>query len=103
MLTPLAAAKAADVDVATITTWINGGRVIALPTSRGGHRLPCWQFVPAIWDALPPLSKSLGSGEPWRLLSFLETPLGGLGGLTPRRALEQGELRLVLALATEEA
>jgi hypothetical protein len=78
-------------------------KAIALPSSRGGPRLPAWQLVPAIWDALPALSSVLDWTGPWRLLGFLETPLSGLAGLTPRQSLEQGGLKRVLALAADEA
>ncbi|MFG6489745.1 hypothetical protein ACG04R_23920 [Roseateles sp. BYS78W] len=103
MLSITQAAKAAGVTAATIKAWIKVGRAIALPMSRNAHSLPAWQFAPAIWDALPLLSSALNWTGPWRLLSFLETPLGGLAGLTPRQSLEQGDLQRVLALAAEEA
>ncbi len=103
MVTPMAAAQAADVTMATVRTWIDDGRAIAVSVSRSTRRLPRWQFEPAIWEALPQLSKALNSRDSWMLLSFLETPLGGLGGLTPRQALEQGQSQRVLALAIEEA
>lgn len=103
MLTPTAAAKATGVPVATVRSWAESGRAIALPVSKSAYRLPRWQFAPAIWDALPQLSKALHFTGRWRLLSFLETPLGGLAGLTPRQSIEQGELQRVLALAAEEA
>lgn len=103
MLSVDQAAKAAGVMVATIKAWIKAGRVIALPLSRGGPRLPAWQFAPAIWDALPALSSALDWSGPWRLLDFLETPLGGLAGLMPRQSLERGGLQRVLALAADEA
>lgn len=103
MLTPAGAAAVAGVPVGTVSAWIREGRVIALPMQRGGHRLPQWQFAPAIWDALPQLSMALNSAVAWKLLSFLESPLGGLQGVTPRQAIEQGNLPRVLALALEEA
>jgi hypothetical protein len=103
MLSIAQAAKAAGVTVATMKAWIKAGRAIALPSSRGGPRLPAWQLVPAIWDALPALSSVLDWTGPWRLLGFLETPLSGLAGLTPRQSLEQGGLKRVLALAADEA
>jgi hypothetical protein len=103
MLSVAQAAAAAGVTDATMKAWIKAGRAIALPSCRGGPRLPAWQFAPAIWDALPALSSALDWTGPWRLLGFLETPLGGLAGLTPRQSLEQGGLQRVLALAAEEA
>jgi hypothetical protein len=103
MASPAEAAAVAGVPVTTVKGWVDAGRAIALPMSRNKHRLPVWQFAPLIWDALPQLSKALDRPGPWRLLSFLETPLGGLAGLTPRQSLEQGGLQRVLALAAEEA
>lgn len=102
MLTPMAAAKAAGVPVATVRAWVQSGRAIALPVPRSAHRLPRWQFEPAVWDAIPQLAQALNVMGPWGLFSFLETPLGGLGGLTPRQSIEWGHLQRVLALATEE-
>ena len=103
MVSPVRAAEAAGVTVATVKAWIEVGRAIALPLARNAYRLPVWQFAPAVWDALPQLLRALDGTGPWRLLSFLETPLGGLAGLTPRQSLEQGGLQRVLALAAEEA
>jgi len=36
------------------------------------------------------------------MLSFLETPLGGLGGKTPKAAIEQGLVERMLDLAAAE-
>jgi len=101
MLSLAEAAVVAGVDLDTIRSWIASGRVIALQAGRS-CRLPRWQFGPAVREALPRLYTTLDSMGPWRLLNFLETPLGGLGGLTPRQAIEQGLLERVLALAVEE-
>jgi len=87
----------------TINAWIAKGRAIGLTQTRRGFRLPRWQFEPQCWAALPALSQALGTVEGWALLAFLETPLGGLSGKTPRQALEQGQLERVLALAGVEA
>lgn len=103
MVSVAEAAKTRGVAPATVRLWIEQGRAIALPAPRNVLRLPRWQFDPVIWDALPQLSEALTSTGPWRLLSFLETPLGGLEGLTPRQSIEQGGLQRVLALAAEEA
>lgn len=102
MLSLSEAAEAAGVAPETIKAWIERGRAIALPLPRKGLRLPRWQFDPIIWDALPQLSKALNSAEPWLLFSFLESSLGGLGGLTPRQFIEQHGLQRVLELAAEE-
>ncbi len=96
------AAKLAGTTRVTINAWIAKGRAIGLPRMQRGFRLPVWQFEPTLWDAIPKLSKALGTLDGWTLLAFLETPHGGLGGVTPRQALEQGQADRVLALASAE-
>lgn len=86
----------------TINAWIAKGRAIGLTQTRRGFKLPSWQFEPVFWDAVPQLSKALGTHEGWALLTFLETPLGALGGRTPRQAIEQGHLERVVELAGVE-
>lgn len=99
MLTADEAAQFAGTSRVTVNAWISEGRAIALKQTRGGYRLPKWQFEPAVWDVLPLLSRAMGTSEGWALLSFLETPLGGLGGRTPRQAIEQGAAHLAVELA----
>ena len=86
----------------TINAWIAKGRAIGLTQTKRGFRMPRWQFEPSVWAALPKLSAALGTAEGWALLSFLETPHGGLDGATPRQALERGQADRVLALAGAE-
>lgn len=86
----------------TINAWIAKGRAIGLTQTRRGFRLPSWQFEPACWEALPWISKALGTRDGWALLTFLETPLGALDGQTPRQALEQGHAARVVELAGAE-
>lgn len=86
----------------TINAWIAKGRAIGLTRTRRGFRLPAWQFEPKVWEALPQLSHALSTVDGWTILAFLETPHGGLGGRTPRQALEQGHADWVLALAGAE-
>lgn len=86
----------------TINAWIAKGRAIGLTQTKRGFRMPRWQFEPLMWDALPKLTAALGLREGWALLAFLETPLGGLGGLTPRQAIEQGQAQRVIELAAQE-
>lgn len=86
----------------TINAWIAKGRAIGLTQIRRGFKLPSWQFEPALWDAVPQLSKALGTREGWALLTFLETPLGALDGKTPRQAIEQGHVARVIELAGVE-
>lgn len=96
------AAMLARTSRVTINAWIAKGRAIGLPRTRRGFRLPAWQFEPALWDLIPKLFKGLGTLDGWALLSFLETPHGGLDGATPRLALERGQADRVLALAGAE-
>ena len=104
MMTTDEAAVLAGTSRVTVNAWIKSGRCIGVSNLRRGFKLPRWQFEPAIWPALQPLGKSLGTSDGWRLLSFLESPATALDGLTPRAALEQGiPLERILALATAEA
>ena len=86
----------------TINAWIAKGRAIGLTQTKRGFRLPRWQFEPSMWDALPRLSAALGTAEGWALLSFLESPHGALNGITPRRAIEQGQVDKVIRAAEHE-
>ncbi len=96
------AAKIAGTSRVTINAWIAKGRAIGLPRTTRGFRLPVWQFEPALWDVVPKLAKALGTVDGWTMLSFLETPHGGLGGVTPRQALERDQADRVLLLAGAE-
>jgi hypothetical protein len=102
MVTTDQAAELASTTRVTINAWIAKGRAIGLTQTRRGFRLPEWQFEPGLWEAIPELAKALGTSDGWALLSFLETPLGGLGGRSPRQAIEQGDTARVLALAAAE-
>ena len=83
----------------TVNAWIAKGRAIGLTQAKRGYRMPRWQFDAPMWDLLPKLSGSLGTAEGWALLAFLETPLGGLDGATPRQAIERGAGDRVIELA----
>lgn len=102
MLSTDMAADLVGITPVTINAWIAKGRAIGLTQARRGFKLPSWQFEPALWDALPKLSKALGTTEGWALLAFLETPSGALGGRTPRQAIEQGHLARVIEVAGAE-
>ena len=104
MITTDEAAELAGSSRVTINAWIKSGRCIGVSNLRRGFRLPRWQFEPAIWPALQPIAKSLGTRDGWQLLGFLESPATALDGQTPRAALEQGaSLERILTLATAEA
>jgi hypothetical protein len=96
------AASIAATTRVTINAWISKGRAIGLTQTRRGFRLPVWQFDPQFWGLIPQLSMALGSTEGWTMLSFLETPLGGLDGKTPKAAIEQGLAERVLELAAAD-
>jgi hypothetical protein len=99
MLTTGEAAHLAGTTPATVTAWIAEGRAIGLKEATGDYRMPRWQFESPIKDMLPVLSTALGTADGWALLSFLETPLGGLDGATPREAIERGAGARVIDLA----
>jgi hypothetical protein len=86
----------------TINAWIAKGRAIGLTQTKRGFRMPRWQFEPSVWATLPKLSAALGTAEGWALLSFLESPHGGLNGITPRQAIEQGQMDKVIRIAEHE-
>ncbi|WP_425259045.1 hypothetical protein ACPOLB_27335 (plasmid) [Rubrivivax sp. RP6-9] len=86
----------------TINAWIAKGRAIGLTQTKRGFRMPRWQFEPSVWAALPKLSAALGTAEGWALLSFLESPHGALNGITPRQAIEQGQMDTVIRIAEHE-
>ncbi len=96
------AAALAGTSRVTINAWIAKGRAIGLTQTRRGFRLPRWQFEPVMWGAVPQISAALNTLDGWSMLGFLETPLGGLNGTTPRQAIEQGKLSRVLELAAAE-
>lgn len=83
----------------TVNAWIVKGRAIGLTQAKRGYRMPRWQFESPMWDIVPKLSSALGTVEGWPLLAFLETPLGGLNGTTPREAIERGAGAQVVELA----
>ena len=95
------AARIAKASPNTVRRWAASGRAIGL-TIANRLRMPSWQFDVAIWDALPKVSAALGLKDGWVLLAFLESPHPGLGGATPRAALEQGQLDRVLSIAVAE-
>jgi hypothetical protein len=104
MITTDEAATLAGTTRVTINAWIKSGRCIGVSHLRRGFKLPRWQFEPAIWPALQPVAKQLGTPDGWQLLAFLESPATALDGQTPRAALEQGApLDRIVALATVEA
>lgn len=102
MLTTDQAADLVGTSRVTVNAWISKGRAIGLTQIRRGFKLPVWQFQSQIWEILPQLTSALQSKEGWEILTFLETPHGALHGMTPRVALEQGNIDQVLKLAAAE-
>ncbi len=102
MMTTDEAAALLGTSRVTINAWIAKGRCIGLTQTKRGFKVPRWQFEPAIWASLPQIAQALGLTEGWALLNFLESPHGGLDGITPRQALEQGRTTRVLAIAQAE-
>lgn len=102
MLSTDEAAQLVGATRVTVNAWIAKGRAIGLTQVKRGYRMPRWQFEPLLWEALPQIAAALGVSEGWALLSFLESPHGALGGLTPRQAIEQGLAGQVTAIARQE-
>jgi len=99
MVSTTEAAAIAGASCAAIEAWIAKGRAIGLSEAGRDFRLPRWQFDPSLWDVLEQISTALGVSEGWAILSFLESANGGLGGRTPRAAIEQGDALRVIQLA----
>lgn len=99
MVTIREAASIAGVGLVKMQTWIAQGRAIAIKDGVRRYRLPRWQFASDIWEVLPAIAKGLGTQGGWALLSFLESPHGGLGGKSPRQAIEQGDAARVVELS----
>ena len=85
--------------VVAIRRWIALGHCIAVSSPGVGTRMPRWQFSEELLLWIGPIMQALGTKSGWPVLTFLETPHGGLEGRTPRTALEQGDVELVLAVA----
>ncbi|MDZ4281306.1 MAG: helix-turn-helix domain-containing protein [Hydrogenophaga sp.] len=103
MITTDEAALLSGTSRVTINAWIKSGRCIGVAHSRGGIKIPKWQFEPSVFHVLQAVSEALGSTDGWTVLSFLETPHVALAGLAPRIALEQGTTRQrILELAAAE-
>ena len=97
------AARLAAADMVPLQPPFDGGAVIALDAGPGrGWVAPRWQFEPLMQAVLGPIAEALDTTTGWALLSFLETPLGALNGITPRQAIEQGRADQVLQLARSD-
>jgi hypothetical protein len=96
------AAKLLGVTPEVIDRRVVDAALLGLWHPRLGLRLPRWQLEEPIRSAIPHLFLGLGTTEPWALLLWLETPLGALGGRSPRVAMEQGDVERVQVLARGE-
>lgn len=81
--------------------WIGSNRVLALGHPALGLHMPKWQFEQPLLGSIQALASARG-GSAWDLLSWLETPHGALDGITPRAAIERGNVSRVVELAGNE-
>lgn len=86
--------------VSTVKRWVAVARCVGVPTQGQSMRLPRWQFDEDLLLWIGPIAAELRTTSGWILLSFLETPHGGLSGRTPRQAIEQGDIESVMALVS---
>ena len=86
--------------MSTVMRWVAAARCIGIPVQGQHMRLPRWQFDDDFLLWIGPIAAELRATSGWTLLSFLETPHGALCGRTPRQAVEQGDVELVMALAS---
>lgn len=100
MLSADEASEFTVLSVEAVTRAVAEGKLLGLKGAGPGLRLPMWQFSEPMRSAMPKVISGLG--DPWSVLSFLESPHGALGGRTPRAAIEQGESERVVALAASE-
>lgn len=87
--------------VPTVSRWIASRKCIGVRIPGQPMRLPIWQFADDLLLWISPIAQALQAKSGWQLLSFLESPHGGLSGRTPRQAIEQGEVERVLAVALD--
>lgn len=100
MISVAEAASLLGEDESAVLRWIKQGRCVALSLQGYETRLPSWQFEGDLLLWIGPVSEVLEASNGWQVLSFLETPLDGLEGRTPRVALEQGDVEQVLSIAS---
>ncbi|PTT21645.1 hypothetical protein DBR12_06125 [Acidovorax sp. HMWF029] len=87
-----------------VNAWVESQRCIGISNPDDGYRLPRWQFEHQMWPMLQLVASALGAADGWQVLAFLEAPARGLGGHTPRSAIEQGvPVQRILAIAAAES
>lgn len=98
------AASLLGVSRVRVNAWVKSQRCIGISIPDGGYRLPRWQFEHQMWPMLQLVASALGAADGWQVLAFLEAPARGLGGHTPRSAIEQGvPVQRILTIAAAES
>jgi hypothetical protein len=95
------AAKRVGVTPNQVTNLLRDGELLSLDGAEG-LRLPAWQFDPEAKRGRLEGIGRVASVFPGRVLSlsgWMVAPHPALGGLTPRQALLDGDLELVVAVA----
>jgi hypothetical protein len=95
------AARLLDVEPVVIDDLARTRCLLAVRTPGDAWRFPAWQFTEPLCSKLPTIVDALDL-DGWAALAWLETPLGGRNGLTPRSAVEQGQASRVVLLARTE-
>lgn len=74
-----------------VRRWIARGHCIAVTAPGLGTRLPRWHFEDQLLLWIRPICRALDANreDGWQVLSFLETPHGGLGGARRVRCLSR--------------
>lgn len=98
MVSVAEAAAIAGRSTEDIEASVERGECLGIADEAGTLRLPKWQFESAYNGIWKRLADALGSTDAWVLLTALETPLGALGGITPRVAIERGQAERAFAV-----
>jgi hypothetical protein len=86
---------------------VRNGRILALPTEKGEHLYPLWQFGPTsqplqgIAEIIETFAGAVAT--PWTIASWLVSEEPELDGKPPIEALRRGEAGTVLAAARHYA
>jgi hypothetical protein len=86
---------------------VRNGRILALPTGKGEHLYPLWQFGPTS-QPLPGIAEIVETfadavATPWTIASWLVAEEPELDGKTPIGVLRSGDTGTVLAAARHYA
>lgn len=101
MISDAEAAQMLDVNSQVIDDLVRTRCFLGVRAPGETWRLPRWQFEEPIYSTIEVVLEALQL-DGWGALAWLETPLGGLNGRTPRAALEQGAGARVVELARAE-